>query len=173
VHDLLQAQRESDVPDRLYQALIPHDGKPITTRLVTALQKSADPVVAGMSWRLERAFGMTHLKTREYDRGEYQTGRAYSFLLAYSEGAVPLYLKLLQEKNSCYFDARVKRNHARMEAMNTREALDSMANTMNAVQSALQALERAKAQLETLTAYGEPFNPDKYDIERACGLRKD
>jgi hypothetical protein len=119
---------------------------------------------------LLRNYGWTSLQTSSYCQpAGYADGTSLSLILARSEASVPLDLAEVERENTAYFAARKERNHARMEAMNTKSTLDACAAAMNAYQAAAAALAEARAELDTLTEYGGILNPDKYEIERACG----
>jgi len=165
VHDLLQARWESDLPDRIITALRPYAGKNITTRLLEVLPGGRH------EWRMQRKFGWTELTSANYARtGGREDMR---LILARTESSVPLDLALVERENPAWFAGRRERNHARMEAMNTKAALDAMADAMNAVQAAQAALARATEQFAALTEHDAPFNADRYELERACGLRQE
>lgn len=163
VHDLIQSRWEPDTADKAIDALRSSDGKPITTRLAAKLEG-----IGGQSWRLRREYGMTALVSSDYDRGKFDTG--IKLFLCHSEGSIPLDLTAVIKGNSAYFSARVERNHARMEAMNTRATLDAIAAAMNAAERAIEAIVVAQAVVAELTQYGTTLNPDSYAIEKACGL---
>jgi hypothetical protein len=167
VRDILQANWESDLPDKVLDALRPLDGKPVTKRLLDKLPGGKE------EWILERAYGMTQLKNRAYVDHSGSGKGGVSLLLDHREDAFPLDVARMVEKNPAYFSARVERNHARMEAMNTKPLLDAMANVMNRIEQAAAELIAAKEAFEVLTEYGKPFRPDNFDLERACGLRKE
>lgn len=167
VHDLIQRQYESDLPDRVLHALRPLDGKPITTRLLAKMPE----LPGGAYWRLIRHYGWTSLETSTYSTpAGYSSGTSLSLILARSEASVPLDTAFVEEHNTAYYSGRRERNHARMEAMNTKATLDACADVMNKAQSAIAALRTVAAHLEALTEYGTTLNPDRYEIERACGL---
>jgi hypothetical protein len=164
VSELIQDRWESEEPDRVIQALTPLNGKPCTKRILDKLPGGSE------RWRLRREYGMTHLVTLDYLRSGGNTG--ISLLLAHTEAAdFPIDTRDIEQRNPAYFDARRKRNHARMEARNTRETLQGVADAMNRVQRAKAELLAAIEQLETWTDYGQPAEQDKYEIQRACGLR--
>jgi hypothetical protein len=156
-------QYESNEPDAILAALRPYAGKPITKRLLDKLPGGSD------RWRLRREYGMTHLATMDYIRTQGNAGM--SFLMAYSESAVPLDLDFFVKRNECYFSAREERNHARMEAKNTRETLESAAAVLARVRAAIAEMNAAVEAFDTLTACGTTLYPDRYDLETAAGLR--
>ncbi len=165
VHDLIQSQYESDLPDRVLQALRPFDGKDITTRILAKM-----PALPGVTWRLKRNYGWTTLETSTYCTPEgYANKTSLSLMLVRTEASVPLDTAWVERENPAYFSARVERNHARMEAMNTKPTLDACADAMNRVQAAIAETRAAMASLAALTEYGSTLYPDHYDIERACG----
>jgi hypothetical protein len=162
MHDLIQDQWESDLPDRILAILKTMEGKAITTRLLDKLPGGKD------TWRLNRHYGWTDLQNREYNNGDYKNG--CSLMLARSEGAVPIDTAWIEKENTAYFDARKKRNHARMEALNTAETLDAIAIALNCAERAIAQLFHAQETIEKLTEYGSTLEPDRYNFLRACGL---
>ena len=165
VRELIQANWESDLPDRVLQALRAFDGKPITTRL-----ESKMPQIAGVEWRLIRHYGWTVIQSSTYGTpAGYQNGTSCELMLARSEASVPLDTAWVEQENTSYFSARRERNHARMEAMNTKETLDACAFAMNQVVDAVAAARQAIANLNALSDYGTTLYPDHYSIEKACG----
>lgn len=166
VSELIFANWESDLPDRVLEALRPLDGKPITTRILAKMP--ALPESDG--WRLRREYGMTHLQTLSYLRSDFRAKHAISLLLAHSEASVPLDCTYVVERNTAYFEARVRRNHARMEARNDRELLDVTAVVMNEIEIAIDRLHRVAEHFTKLTEYGTVLDPDRYTLARACGL---
>lgn len=169
LHDLIQENWESELPDKVLEALRPFDGKPITTRMLSKLPVSSPD----NPWRLRREYGMTHLVTLDYLRYSGNKG-GISLLLCHTESSIPLNVREVEEKNPAYFSARKQRNHARMEAMNTRELLDGAVTAANRVAHALAELQDAIRDLDDrFTGYGKPLSQDRYDIERAIGLRDD
>lgn len=165
VSDIIHAGWESDMPDKVLEALRPYDGKVITTRLLPKLAQAT-----GLEWRLRRQYGMTHLETVDYGRSSGHTG--YSLLVSHTESSTPLNLRDIEERNPTYFSGRRERNHARMEAMNTRDTLDTAADTLNSLRDAYERLTAAYAAWETLAGYGTPLNADKYALERHTGIRE-
>lgn len=162
VSNLIQEQVESDLPDKILEALRPFDGKPVTKRLL-------DKLPGGRAeWRLRRDYGMTHIETIDYWRSRGNKG--FSFLLGYSEDAFPLNLLFMEERNPAYFDGRRARNHSRMEVVNNKKLLDEMATAMNCVVEAKAALKDATEKFNKLAGYGEPFHADWLLLEKACGL---
>ena len=164
VHDLVQENWESELPDRVLEALRPLDGKMITTRILDKLPGGKEV------WILERAYGMTHLKTREYYNNGGMSG--ISLYLGYREDSFPLDIKYLEEKNPAYFSGRKRRNHTRMEVMNTKAELEQMAAVMNRIEQAKAELQAAFDEFDKLTDYPEGrFNQDRLKLEKACGMR--
>lgn len=163
VHDIIQGRWESDEPDKILEVLRQMEGKMLTTRILVKMPGGRD------RWRLRREYGMTHLETWEYTRTQGNGG--ISLLLDWREDSFPIETAKIEERNTAYFSARRARNHTRMEAMNTKPLLDQMAAAMNHMERAMQELQEARATFEALADYGQPFNPDQYELERACGWR--
>lgn len=166
VHDLIQSQYESDLPDRVLQALRPFEGKAVTSRLTAKMPA----LPAGVTWRLIRHYGWTSLQTSSYGTtAGYADGSSIDLTLVYSEASVPLNTAWVEEHNPAYYRGRRERNHARMEAMNTKPTLDACAAAMNRVQAAIAAARAAVYDLDLLTDYGTTLAPDKYTIAEVCG----
>lgn len=161
---LIQERWESDLPDRVLEALRPFNGKQITSRLLDKLPGGKD------EWLMFRHYGWTEIVTRNYHMSQGNHGTR--LILARSESAVPLDLAFVESDNPAYFSGRRERNHARMEARNDGARLDKLAAVMNRIERLQAELAEARADFETLTGYGEIFNPDRYELERACGLRE-
>lgn len=168
VAELLQERWESDFPDKVIEALRPLNGKPVTKRLLAKLPGGAE------NWRFTHVAGMTYLENRAYWMSqEEQWGKgAIRLLLDWRTDAFPLDVNAVIERNPTHFKGRYERNHARMEAKHDRKILERMAAVMNKAERARQTLADAKAEFEEIAGYGKPFNPDYYELERACGLRE-
>jgi hypothetical protein len=165
VSDLLQDRWESDLPDRILEALKPFHGKPITTRLLDKLPGGRD------EWRMRREYGWTRIENMPYIRTHGRDRNGVSIILARSEASVPLDLAFVEQDNVAYYLGRRERNHARMEARNDAAKLDAMASVLNRIEALNAAREAVLKDFEQLAGYGEIFNPDKYELERAAGLR--
>jgi hypothetical protein len=101
-----------------------------------------------------------------------QGNKGVHLILARSEASVPLDLAVVESENPAYFDARRKRNHARMEARNDGGRLDALAATMNRIESLQAQLDSAVSDFDALTEYGTVFHQDMYTLRKACGLDK-
>lgn len=163
VYDLILEHRESDEPDAILEALKSFDGKMVSTRILDKMPGGKD------KWILERRYGMTHIKSREYYNNGGNSG--ISLLLAHTEASFPFNWNELESKNPAYFSGRRERNHARMEVMNNKEQLEKMASILNRIERAKSELIAAFAEFDTMTEYGAPFSQDNYELERACKMR--
>lgn len=163
VADLIQENWESDLPDTVLDCLRPLDGKMVTARILDKLPGGKD------AWVLERQYGMTHLKSREYYNNGGNSG--VSLLLAHTTASFPINVREIEEKNPAYFSARKERNHARIEVRNDKAALDKMASILNRIEKAKAELVIAFAAFDELTEYGAPFSQDRYEFERSAGMR--
>jgi hypothetical protein len=161
VSEFLSDNTEPDTPDRLLQALKAEHGKRITTRLAAKMP--------GGPWRIRRQYGMTHLENAGFWGNQEIRENGVSLLLGHFVDTRPLDATTIEELNTCYFSARRQRNHARMEARNTRETLQTAADAINGVIKARAELRRAGDELAKLTAHGEALDADKYALKRAMG----
>lgn len=159
---LIQSRWESDLPEKVMDVLRQFDGKNITTRLLDKMPEGKQ------NWYLIRHYGWTSLGNNAYRQGDYKNGM--EIMLARSEASVPLDCAWVEKENAAYYSARKSRNHARMEAMNSLDELEAVAQAMNECEAAREALLNANARLKELTKYGSKFSPDEYEIEKACGM---
>lgn len=156
---LITARQESDLPDQVLAALAPFAGKNITTRLL-------DKLPGGKAeWRLSREYGWTHLVSRSYYRNSGHDG--LRIMLARSEASVPLDLAFVEAENPAYFAGRRERTADRTSALQSPDRLAAVAQAMNAVDAAREALTAAEATLAQLTGWGTVFQPDNHAIEAA------
>ena len=165
VLNLLREQRESVEPDAVLEVLRAHDGKPLTKRLLAKLPGGEE------RWLIRQVAGMTNLENREYLRSGGYLG--ISLLMAYQLTGVRIDAAWVEQHNSAYFAARRDRNALRDAAANDPRALRAMVDALNGYAAAKVALDRAKAELDALTGYGNPFSPDSCDWERLCGAREE
>lgn len=159
---LIESRIESDLPDKVLEALRPMDGKAITTRLLDKLPGGRE------QWRLVRHYGWTSLQTMGYGRNE--SGGEIDLTLVRSESSLPLELEWVEKENPAYFAARRERNEARKAALVDVVLLEDVAEAMNRAEQAIETLRRATADMEEFTDYGKPFNADSYTLREACGL---
>lgn len=167
---IIAANLESDLPDRVIEALRPYDGKNITTRILDALP----PLPNGATWRLIRNYGWTCLQTSTYCTPQgYADKTSMDLILTRTEASVPLDLAYVagenKEKNSygencAYFSARRERNAARHQAMSDPEMLKKSATALNKYTAAIDALAAARAELDEITEYGTPMHPEQYTL---------
>lgn len=160
---LITARQESDLPDQILAALAPLAGKAITTRLLDKLPGGRD------TWRLVREYGWTHLINESYwrTRNGHTAADGVRIMLARSEASVPLDLAFVEAENPAYFAGRRERNADRASALQSPDRLAAVAQAMNAVDAAREALTAAEATLAQLTGWGTVFNPDSHAIEAA------
>jgi len=164
---IITANLESDLPDRVIEALRPYDGKNITTRILDALP----PLPNGATWRLVRHYGWTCLQTSTYCTPQgYADKTSLDLILTRTEASVPLDLEYVtgiksgHEENPAYFSARRERNAARQQALNDPEMLKKAAAALNKYTAAIDALAAARAELDEITAYGTPMHPEQYTL---------
>lgn len=164
IHDLIQNAWENDLPRKVEQVLRQNEGKMLTARILDKLPGGKDV------WRLRREYGMTNIENRDYYLTHGNSKNGVSILCDWRIDSFPIETDKIVKNNAAYFEARDARNHARMESMNTKPLLDKMAAVMNKAERAWQQLQEAKAEFEELAGYGQPFAPDRYDLEKLCGL---
>lgn len=173
VRELISKQWESDLPDRVIDALRPFHGKPITTRILAKLPALPN----GATWRLVRNYGWTALETSTYCKPEgYADKTSVNLILARSEASVPLDVEYVAGnvpmggnsygENCAYFSARRERNAKRLEAQNDQELCKKMADSLNRYAAAIEELNAAREEFDGLTEYGTPFNADRYTLEK-------
>lgn len=173
IRDTIAKDFESDLPDRVIEALRPFDGKPITTRILKALPALPN----GATWRLIRHYGWTCLQTSTYCQPQgYRDGTSLDLILCRTESSVPLdvnYVAGLKPmannsygENAAYFSARVERNKDRLTAQNDAELCKKTADVMNKYAKAIFELEIARAELDELTKYGTPLHPLVYTLRK-------
>jgi hypothetical protein len=171
VREFIAQRMESDLPDRVIEALRPFNGKPITTRLLAALPALPD----GGKWYLKRQYGWTALESSTYCTPKgYADKTSISLILTRTEASVPLDVEYVAGnvpmggatygENAAYFAARRERNHKRMEASNIIEECSRAARILNRYQAAVEELEAARVEFEELTEYSGYFNPDNYAL---------
>lgn len=165
---------ESDLPDRVIDALRPFDGKNITTRILAALPALPN----GATWRLRRQYGWTSLQTSTYCTPQgYADGTSLDLILARSESSVPLNLEYVAGnvplgnnsygENCAYFSARRERNANRATAQSNAELCGKAAAILNRYAAAVAEMEKARAEFEKLAEHGTPLDPVKWDFLRA------
>lgn len=162
VRDILAAQMESDLPDKILAALAQHNGKKITTRILECL-----PVLPnGGTWRLIRHYGWTSLQSSTYgtDAG-YAEKTSVDLILCRTESSVALDVDLVRKENPAYFAGRVERNAQRAAAMAGAPIIcRTMADCLNAYGAAIDALQDARKWFDALTEYGNAFAADRYTL---------
>ena len=173
VSDIISKSMESDLPDRVIEALRPFDGKNITTRILSALPKLPN----GAEWRLVRHYGWTCLQTTTYCTPQgYADGTSLDLILARTESSVPLDLKYAAGEvaignnsygeNVAYFSARRERNAKRIEAKNDANLCKRAADVLNKYAEAVAKMEEARAELDQLAEYGTNLEPMSHELRR-------
>jgi hypothetical protein len=163
---LIASHMEPDHAERVLAALKPHDGEPITTRLLDKLPGGR------VEWRMTRELGRTDIKNRAFKRGMEPEG--LELTLANSEASVPLDVAYVERENARYFEARRHRNAQRKAAISDTPLLTRLAFIMNEIEDLTHKLAFAKAQFAAFVEDRDaPLYPERYELERACGLRKE
>lgn len=187
IREIIAKTWESDLPDRVIEALRPFNGKNITTRILAALPALPN----GATWRLERRYGWTSLATSTYCTPQgYAEKTSLSLILARSEASVPLDLNYVAGnvpfggnsygENCCYFSARRERNTHRLTASNDGELCAKTAALLNRYSAAVAEIEACGKELEELAGFGSPLSPVYYELReladphnKAAHVKKD
>ena len=171
VREIIGKNMESDLPDRVIEALRPYDGKNITTRMIEKLPALPN----GGKWYLIRHYGWTSLQTSTYGKSEgYAGGTSLDLILARSEASVPLDVDYVAGKkplgnnkygeNCSYFSARVERNEARKKAMADVALLEATGEAMTNYKASIESLRVARETLDNMTDYGTSLHPEQYTL---------
>jgi hypothetical protein len=154
---------EPETAEDVLAALKPLEGHAITTRVLDKLPGGR------VEWRLTRELGTTELRNRAYVRGQKE---GVCLTLAKHESNV-LSTAFIEQENPEYFQRRRTRNALRAKALQNIELLERIVVIFNEIEELSWKCALAKKQLAVLVSPGEPFAPDRYDLERAVGLRSD
>jgi len=162
---LIASRLEPDNAERVLEALKPLHGTLITTRLLDKLPGGR------VEWRLSRHHGWTELANRAQQSTRGDSPDAVNLILARSEVSVPLDVPWVERENSRYFAGRRERNALRAQAVADKPMLTRLAFVMNEIEDLQHKLKFAKKTFAAFVADGEPCHPERYELERACGLR--
>ena len=155
IQALVASRVESDAADAVLEIFKRDQGKPLTKRLLGKLPGGEDV------WCITHVAGMTHVETREYRRTQGQKG--ICLLVAYDTKNVAMDAKFLEERNPAYFSARKERNEKRADV--SEASCAALAEAINRVIAAREALAEAEAGFDALAGYGKPFDADRYELE--------
>jgi hypothetical protein len=164
---LIASRIEPDAAERVLTALTAANGQLITTRLLDKLPGGR------VEWRMRREMGNTSIRNRAYLQSRGDSLDALDLTLASSESSVPLDVSWVEQQNSYYFAERRKRNADRAEAVQNRAMLGKLAIIMNEIVDLRHRLAVAKTAFVAFVDTGTPCYPDRYELERACGLREE
>ncbi len=173
VREFLIGEMESmTVPEQVSHYAQGQSGKALTVRDLRKLKE-----LTGLEWFIRKQYGMTHIETRGYQRRRYsddktiKNSECVSLLMGHSETNV-LWMDTaaLEDKNGAYFEGARRRNKLRMEGANDPKFLDRLFSVTVNTAKAIRELKRQKELFDELTAYGEPGEPDCYDLQKICGL---
>lgn len=175
VHNLVANSMEPNEPDEISRIVASLKGKLLSKAHLKLFPGGAE------RWSLRREYGMTNLESAGYRNARFGRNDSpdpndyYSYLLGWSESNVrwgepapnnPE--RTFENVNPQYFDARVKRNALRREAIASGH-LTEMAEALESLRLARLAVAEAEAKVEAMTAYDEPFNPERYNLLRLVG----
>lgn len=167
VAEVVAAKMEPETAEEVLEVLRKCDGQLITTRLLDKLPGGR------VDWRLSRNLGWTEIKNRAYANSSGQSRTGICLIIARSEQSVPLVADFVEKENPAYFKGRRERNALRNIALADQELLERVAAFFNKVEDwSAQGKELHKVWA-VFSAHGEPLSPDRYDLERCCGLRED
>jgi hypothetical protein len=163
---LIRKNIEPGTAELVLDALRVIDGQLITTRVLDKLPGGR------VEWRLSRQMGYTEIRNRAYISSQGSSPDGVCLTLARSEASVPLLTTWVERENPAYFAGRRERNALREKALSDPPMLSKLAALMNEIEEINARLACAETRFSEFVDYGQPCHPDKYDLERACGLRE-
>lgn len=164
---LIRQNVEPQTAEDVLDALQPLEGHDITTRILDRLPGGR------VEWRLSRNLGWTELKNRAYISTGGEKREGVCLIIARSERSVPLSVAFVERENPAYFAGRRERNRLRLAALRDPALLARLAALMNEIEDVNARHAALTQRFAGFVEHGQPFNPDKYDLERACGLREE
>lgn len=135
-----------EIAERMLTVLKRTDGKKLTRRVLKPIEDSI-----GQKCYLDQDYGMIHLKTWAYVRGEFKSGNAVSLTIprVWGESTLPdIDVDAIREYNTCYFSAAVERNAIRWQKIES--------DWPEQVDAAGEAYRKASSKLSELLAYPCP-----------------
>jgi hypothetical protein len=163
---LITQNIEPSTAEEVLDALRPLHGALITTKMLDKLPGGR------VEWRLSRAYGWTEFKNRAYISSGGDRREGVCLMVARSESSVPLDIEWVERENPAYFAGRRQRNAQRIQALANAELLARIAILMNEIEDTNIRRALQHRQFAVFVDHGEPLNPDRYELERACGLRE-
>jgi hypothetical protein len=154
--------------DTLAAALKPFDGKPVSKRLATAVQKAMPE--AQVYYRHE--YGMFHISiwgTVQGEKVEFEKRR--EFLLGHErDGKAPVFTlgSLDASENGTFYGYNTWAGSGAVRRMDQIRNQFANERQLEALASALEAKEKADATIKAIFEY--PFE-GKYSIEKATGVK--
>ena len=131
---------------RMLNVLKRTNGKKLTRRVLKPMEESI-----GQKCYIDQDYGMIHLKTWDYVRGDYKTGAAVSLTIPAPLGTSTLPdvdVDAIEQYNAAYFSAAVERNAVRWEKL--------LSDWPEQVDAAGEAYRKASAAMSDLLAYPCP-----------------
>jgi hypothetical protein len=162
---LISKKVEPPLADAVLDALKRIEGQLITTRVLDKLPGGR------VEWRLSRALGFTEIRNRSFMTSQGSSLDGICLKLAKSEASVPVDAAWIERENVNHYAGRRERNARRATALADTAMLSRLAQVMNDIEEITERLRVAKATLCDFTQEGTPLYPERYDVERACGLR--
>ena len=138
--------RQIETAGRMLNVLKRTNGKKLTRRVLKPMEESI-----GQKCFIDQDYGMTHLKTWDYARGEFKTGGAVSLTIPAPLGTSTLPdvdVDAIEQYNAAYFSAAVERNAVRWRKLLT--------DWPEQVDTAGEAYRKASVAMTDLLAYPCP-----------------
>jgi hypothetical protein len=158
IRDIVAGEWESSTPDEVLEVFRQNEGKPFSKRILAKLPGGEE------RWIIRHIASMTNLEEKSYSRTGGNSG--ISLLVSYDAGRNMIDAADLEKRNPAYFSARKARNAKRLEASNDATLCQAMADAVNAVRAAREALAKAEEAMINLTAYDDgAFYPDRGTFE--------
>ena len=156
---------EPPLADAVLDALKRIEGQLITTRVLDKLPGGR------VEWRMSRTLGFTEIRNRSFMTSQGSSLDSICLKLAKSESSVPVDAAWIERENVDHYAGRRQRNALRAKALADVGMLSRVAGIMNDIEAINEQLRVAKATLCDFTKDGAPLHPERYDVEKACGLR--
>ena len=155
IAEIIQANMEPAEPAAAILAFLKaNDGK----RLTKVHRDKLREQLGTNELHLNYTAGMTHIEWGTYTERREGTGGG-SLLVSYATKNVVIDAAWVEENNAAYFAARVKRNEKRQAMLDDTDLLDR-------IQQAIDAYNKAKADLDAVLDDNDFHQPDASDIRK-------